>query len=266
VAQPFGSSPVEGGKAADIGPEPGDLPTHSPTELSSYNAVAEEYYNQALHPTCADFRDASHALLIKTLREFRPPVRSYCDVGCGDSLLCELFATKFRYQRMDIVDLVDSSDIMLGYSDRNWSNYGAHPNEADARDLPLESSSVSFLLASLGDPYNDDAFWKEASRVLEYDGIGLFTTPSWDWVRHFRANDDHRSAIFQLSDGRSVRLPSIVLSCEEQVSLIEDCKLVVEETYDFTISQLSRSRPRSKIMPERGPNASVVTGYVVRKR
>jgi SAM-dependent methyltransferase len=266
VAQRSGSSPVEGSKGGSIGSEPEDLSTQRPTELSSYDVVASEYYDPVLHPTCADFRDASSALLAKALRQFRPPARSYCEVGCGKSLLCELFATKFHYQRMDAIDLIDSSDIMLGYSSDDWSKYGARLSCAEARELPLESSSVSVLLASLGDPYNDDAFWKEASRVLEHDGVGLFTTPSWDWAQRFRVNDDHRSAIFQLGDGRVVRLPSIVLPNEEQISLVEDCKLVVEEVYDFKVYQLLRSRPRSRIIPERGPDANVVTGYIVRKR
>jgi SAM-dependent methyltransferase len=221
------------------------------------------------HPTCADFRDASLALLRQALSTLRPSGGAVCEVGCGDSLLIELVLDGYLGRDVSRIDLIDNSPGMLSYSARNWSR---HPypelHVADARDLPLEEASVNVLLSSLGDPYNDRAFWMEVGRVLKEDGIAIFTTPSYDWAHCYRDREELPYATFQLKSGRSVRVASIILPPDDQTSLIEGCgdpKLVVEDRYYFRIGQLGKPRERSKVMVERGPSASVVDCYIVRR-
>ena len=236
------------------------------TSSNSYEIVASEYYDKSLHPTCADFRDASAALLRKVLNIFRPQARVLCETGCGYSLLCELFLNGFPHPDLERIDLVDDSQTMLRYSTEKWTHPCVKSHVCDARRLPVEDRTVDVLVASLGDPYNDPSFWAEVGRVLTPDGMAVFTTPSHEWASVFRPEDERFFAQFQLEDGSLARLPSLILAPDTQIEMIESCdpKLVLEEQFDFRIRQLGSPRPGSKVMPERGPNASIVTCYVAR--
>jgi SAM-dependent methyltransferase len=236
------------------------------SSLDSYEIVASEYYDESKHPTCADFRDGSASLLRKVLTTFRPWTRVLCETGCGNSLLCELFLNGYPHPDLRQINLVDYSPTMLRYSTDRWTHSCVTAHVCDARDLPVVSGSVDVLVASLGDPYNDHSFWAEVGRVLAPDGIAIFTTPSYDWATAFRSENQQSVAQFQLEGGRLAQLPSLILSPDEQSELIEgsDPKLVLEDQFDFRIRQLGRPRSGSKVMPERGPDASVVTCYVVR--
>jgi SAM-dependent methyltransferase len=238
-----------------------------PSSLSdSYEVVASEYYDERRHPTCADFRDASASLLRKVFTTFRPPRRVLCETGCGYSLLCELFLNGYPHAGLARIDLIDHSPTMLRYSTQKWTHPCVNSHVRDARDLPADDGSVDILVASLGDPYNDHEFWAEVRRVLTDEGMAIFTTPSYEWAREFRSERERSVAQFELEDGTLVQLPSLIQPPDEQIKLIESCKpkLVVEEQFDFRIRQLGRPRAGSKVLPERGPDASVVTCYVVR--
>ena len=74
---------------------------------------------------------------------------------------------------------------MLEHS-RVWERMGATLVVAASNQLPLADSSVQRVVASLGDPYNEPSFWTESKRVLEPDGLVIFTTPSHEWAFAFR--------------------------------------------------------------------------------
>jgi len=274
----------------------GNKSTHSSVEselsisLDTYDMVGPEYYNKSRHPTCADLRDASEFLLRKALRNFRPKGQSYCEVGCGDSLLlCELdsllqtavFTNRLDCNRIENLTLIDSAVSMLRYSTDRWRRYKSLSRwmdcqvncvQADARHLPLWPSSVDILVSCLGDPYNEELFWREAARVLTYGGTAIFTTPSWEWASGYRSEGEQNRAIFELQDGRSIQLPSYILPEKEQVDLIESSgldgnKLVVEDCYKFLLRQ-TRPRNGSKIAMSAqiiDPGKVIVTGYIVKR-
>jgi len=56
----------------------------------------------------------------------------------------------------------------------------------DAERLAIQNKSVDAVVASLGDPYNTSAFWRECARVVRPGGRVLFTTPAFAWAHSFR--------------------------------------------------------------------------------
>ena len=232
---------------------------------SAYETLAAEYYDPALHPTCANFRHASKTILQSWLNGI-PRTGDACELGCGMSLLAELLSE--RKMPLKQLYLTDSAPTMLAYS-AQWVEHGAHLLLADARELSFENDALDLCVASLGDPYNEDAYWQEMSRVVAPGGYVMFTTPSYAWALRFRGSespDDFTRAEFILQTGRRVFTPSMVLPDNEQVDLIESAKhLKVSEIKSFRFSQLSAARISRKLDVARGGDTPVVTGYLVQK-
>lgn len=127
---------------------------------------------------------------------------------------------------------------------------------------------MSFLLASVGDPYNQPAFWKEVYRVLEGHGVAVYTTPAYEWVAVFRAqmnNNKKMMADFELADGTRLYLPSWIYPEDEQKEMFRGEKLFLKEKVCVRIADLQSESLSPKLRPDRGPEAKVVTGYVVAK-
>jgi SAM-dependent methyltransferase len=139
---------------------------------------------------------------------------------------------------------------------------------ADSTKLPLAHGCLDLLVSSLGDPYNDLKFWEEARRLLRPGGAVFFTTPSYDWATDFRGSG-HRNGIeyaeFELSNGERVYVPSKIYPRDKQTELIGKAGLVVEGYAVVTLSEITSSPLSPKLLPERGPGASVVEGYMVVK-
>ena len=234
-------------------------------EVGTYEDLASEYYDSVRHPTCANFRDASaHFLRDRLVFAYRE-TRKVCEVGPGKSLVAELLAE--RGVPVDGLILIDSSPSMLRYSEK-WAHTGAQLVIGDAFILPLASESVDLVVASLGDAYNDHHFWRDVERVLRTGGISLFTTPSYDWAAAFRNTDDPfmmTLAEFLLRDGRTLYVPSRIYPRDDQIKLVEDSDLVVIEVNEIPISVLESKHLSPKLTPRRGRDASIVTGYVIRK-
>ncbi len=239
--------------------------TRSNIALTGYEDLAPEYYDPIRHPTSANFRDGSRHLVEKLLELFPDDGGWLCEVGPGKALLPEILSN--HATAIDRLILVDSSRSMLRYS-RQWFCSGAEPVLGDAGMLPIMSGRIGLLLSSLGDAYNETAFWKEAHRVLRPGGTVLFTTPSHDWALAFRGIGDNKammSAEFELSDGRRVRVPSWIHPVAEQVELVSEAGLLVKEVADVPISALKPGRLSPKLVLKRGGRASVVTGYMLTK-
>lgn len=231
----------------------------------TYEELASEYYDPIRHPTCANFREASGYLLKEWLRIYAIGNGWLCETGPGRSLVAELLSDLGISLKRLI--LVDSSPSMLAHS-KQWASRGAHFVLGDAAAMPLESQCLDLLVSSLGDPYNTITFWEEAYRVLRPGGISLFTTPSYDWALAFRSGLSKEAAMwaeFELSDGRRVRVPSLIHSVPEQFSLIGTSRLLTKDVADVPITAIKSGKLSPKLLSERGPNASVITGYVIRK-
>jgi SAM-dependent methyltransferase len=224
--------------------------------LWQYGAVAAEYYDVDRHPTCRNFRDATKAFLQASLDG------SYVDgitleVGAGQSLLAECANLHFKH-----IVLLDHSIEMLSYS-RRFANV-ARLLVGDACNLPIADTSVSLIVASLGDPYNVEAFWYEVARCLRKGGQCLFTVPSYSWARSFRQSskierDD--AAYFELRDGQRLYLPSFVRPPAEQENLIRQSGLEISKVSNLTANMIPP--PLSKKIQN---CESIVTGYVAVKR
>jgi SAM-dependent methyltransferase len=234
--------------------------------LGTYEDFASEYYDSIHHPTCANFREGSSYVLSGWLKNFPIADSWLCEVGPGKSLIAEnLVALSIKLARLI---LIDSSPSMLAYS-KQWANVGAHLLLGNAVTLPLASESIGLLVSSLGDPYNKRRFWKEVNRVLRPGSMVLFTTPSYDWAYAFRdrGNEDAMKwAEFVLSNGRRVRVPSLIYPIDEQLKLVKESGFLVKEIASVPISALKRECLSPKLLIERGSNASVVTGYALVKR
>jgi SAM-dependent methyltransferase len=233
--------------------------------LARYDVLAEEYYDERRHPTCANFREASARILESWLERF--PIDQdglSFEVGAGDSLLAELLAR--RGSRLQGLIATDQSPSMLRHSEK-WKGTGLQLLVSEADELPLADGSLNLLVSSLGDPYNTPAFWREASRALRPGGRVLFTTPSHEWATSYRAGQaqEATTAEFVLSDGRTVLVPSWVYSTAEQVRLIKCNDLAVVEIVHVSRSSLVAKRLSPKLLVGNGHDLSIVSGYFVVK-
>ncbi len=174
-----------------------------------YDVVASEYYDERLHPTCADFRTASRFYL-QRLFKLESPRGRIADVGCGRSLLTEFVLS-------DLV-LVDESTRMLLQNGSDFQNRLAN--------VEMESFGVEefdWIFAILADPYNTLKAWKHIRESMKPGGRCVFVVPSITWATNFRKkHSEERNGLarFVLSDGRSVYLRSLILSASDQRDLI----------------------------------------------
>jgi len=231
---------------------------------SSYELVAQEYYDSDRHPTCANFREASN-LLLRKCHDIICVSHAICEVGPGRSLIAEYLST--ITDSLDGLVLVDESPTMLGYSEE-WGKAGAILNRGSAYSLPVRSNAFDLVVSCLGDPYNTSAFWAEVQRVLAHGGKVLFTTPSFEWAQSFRIGPDScdlESADFELSDGRHVLLPSFIRPTADQALMIQAAGLILEQVDHICVRDLSSHKLSPKLLLNRETNANVVTGYVATK-
>jgi SAM-dependent methyltransferase len=219
----------------------------------TYDDVASEYYDEQLHPTCADFRDASTAFLRDFFRSETPKGR-IAEIGCGISLLSELAP--------DDLVLVDSSAKMLS----------KNQNVAEKRLLNVETSSFGerefdWVFAILADPYNSKAAWQNIARALKHGARALFVVPSHYWASHFRSaagGERDGFARFDRADTSSVFLASAIYPREEQVSLIRSAGLAVLECEHVPVRAINRIRSR-KISEFLSDDDPILDGYYVHK-
>lgn len=225
--------------------------------VTSYDALAAEYYDAGRHPTCANFREASLKLIERMLRV--DTILRCCEVGAGDSILAEVAVE--RNGNADGLLITDASLAMLEYS-RRWQTHGATLMVAQACGLPVRDHSLHLLVASLGDPYDGASFWREAARVLEPAGLCFLTTPSWEWAQRFRIGGHPNDlAQFELADGRTVAVPSLLRHPHDERKMIRRQGLVVIAEAEVALKTLSR--PVSEKLQSLGREDPVVRGYLV---
>lgn len=233
-------------------------------DIRAYDAVAHEYYDSALHPTCWNFREASAKLIEALLDRHELRKGVVCDVGAGDSVIAELGEKRgISFERLI---LVDSSMQMLSYSKR-FDGLKTFFLVSDAKALPFCPGSISWMISSLGDPYNSLEFWNQVGMALAPGGRCYFTTPSHEWASSFReksGSERANYAMFDLQSSKRVYIPSNVLSSDDQIDLVESQGLVVEEVRYVTARMLSAPLSPKLTLAERIA-APIVTGYLVRK-
>jgi SAM-dependent methyltransferase len=215
-------NPKEAGRTADV---------------ADYEQLGGEYYDSSRHPTCRNFQDASARLIESVLPEIEPDTLSV-DVGAARSVLMQLLLK--RGHRFGDVLVLDSAPAMLEYS-RQFQGAGALLTVADATLLPLRSNAASLIVASLGDAFNTENFWKEVARCLRPGALCIFTTPAYEWAKSFRqsASDECENlAYFQLADERFLYVPSIIHSVEIQCQLIRAAGLRVSDVSAISAAEI----------------------------
>lgn len=230
-------------------------------EVVTYEALAAEYYDSARHPTCANFALASRKLLIPWLDSTFAVGDWICEIGPGRSLVGEWLHD--RGQPLTHLILVEPSPGMAMYS-LDWISAGARLFQAEAQHVPLRDSAVSIVVASLGDPYNELNFWREARRVLKPGGVALFTTPAYEWAEDFRGADNRAIdlAEFELADGRLVGVPSLVRTESDQLDLIRDAGFEAVKVAHATVRDLAGERLSPKLVTDgHRDHERIVTAY-----
>lgn len=180
----------------------------------SYEAVAGEYYDEQLHPTCADFRSASDVYLTRLFTEWKPSGRM-ADVGCGRSLI-----TKFCQQN---IVLIDQSPKML-----EKNSLAFEKRQVDVEKASIGSLEFDWIFAVLGDPYNSPAAWRNIALAQKIGGECVFIVPSRIWARQFRAagNDEKPDlARFVTSKGEVIFLRSLIFEPDYQANIITSAGL-----------------------------------------
>ena len=181
--------------------------------IAPYDALASEYYDAQLHPTCANFGELSSQFLSTHIRKHAISTRAALEVGAGNSILAEVF----EKERVPLsrVTILDQSAAIIRHSKR-WISAGATPRIADASRTGLPAGVFDLIVASLGDPYDTSDFWQEMRRVISNSGIFLFTTPSYEWSSTYRRETARDKAEFVLRDGRGVLVPSYIRPLSEE--------------------------------------------------
>lgn len=232
------------------------LKTH---DEPSYSLVASEYYDPNLHPTCADFREASKKFVEDLLVSDKVQGR-IADIGCGWSLL----ATLLRPASPDIeLVLIDDSDEMLA---RNICT-PVETRRANVQMAPFGDAEFDWIFAILGDPYNTLRTWKNIRKALRRGGRCIFIVPSFAWAQAFRTRSDRERrgfARFVMSTGREVYLPSLILPPSEQKSLIEEAGLHVDSMSHVPASCILKIRS-PKIAKILSPDEPILDVYMTKK-
>jgi SAM-dependent methyltransferase len=231
-------------------------------EALAYGPLAEEYYDPQRHPTCANFRTASALLLGRMLASLRLETAVVCEVGAGRSIVPDLVPD--WAERLCELVLVDASPEMLAHS-ATAIEQGAVPEIADARALPFPADRFDLVIASLGDPFNDQAFWCEMRRVLVPGGVCLFTCPAYDWASTFRGKQGSGvigQAEFVTEGGEACMVPSLIRPPAAQIEMIKDAGLTLMDHGAIPFHAIDERSRSWKLCAERGPDAPIVEAYV----
>lgn len=228
------------------------------TEMNAYDLVAREYYDETMHPTCANLHDATRIGVSTLASVFVASGKDFCEVGSGQSMLA------------DVAPGIKNGIVSI---DLNW-NMLIRSNGlrvlGDATNLPFAAETFDGVFGSLADPYNVPDFHREASRVLRPNGQLMFSVPSVDWVRH----NQHREglagvgAVFRMQDGAEVRLPSFVYGHAEQQAQLEAAGFCDVVRCPVTWRELGDREVSARFRDEAGKLVSpvVVDIYIARVR
>jgi ubiquinone/menaquinone biosynthesis C-methylase UbiE len=230
--------------------------------LDSYSDIADEYYDRVAHPTCNNFRFLSEQFLATTLLQLWSQTTAEeptLEVGAGRSIVAPLLERVGSSLRS--LTLQDISPGMLQHS-REWLKQ-THHLVCDARNVPLSDASQAFVVSSLGDPYNDEDFLREVSRLLRADGHFLITAPSEAWASAFRGRTSAHDAEFVLRDGRSHYVPSITWDPGLYITTVEGCGLTLREFRTYQRSDVVG--PLSPKLRVNGFSGPVLDGYWFQK-
>jgi SAM-dependent methyltransferase len=235
------------------------------TEVSSYDPIAAEYYDPAKHPTCADFRDATAALLDEFLSPIAAAPLPCLEIGAGKSLLAEAFQA--RGWPIAGLTLTDASPAMLAHSN-GWAAEGARLIPAAIEALDLPAGGFRAIFACLGDPFNDADLWQNIERWLAPQGICFFSSPAHEWAARYRpAFQSGQTGLAEfIVNGKTLAVSSTILPQPAQTALIESAGLRVSRISSFTHAAFGgRARSPKINLPGIADDTPIVTAYIAEK-
>lgn len=226
--------------------------------MDVYERVANEYYDSALHPTCANLRTASDFGLQSVLARSDISRLRCLELGAGESSL----ATSLNASPLLAV-CIDLNPGMLAHTPTR-----THASVADARTLPFADDTFDFVVGSLVDPFNVTSVYAEADRVLRSGGQFIFTVPDVIWVRHNQMSDSlpEHTAGLTLQDGETIILPSYVWPYEEQQRRLLAAGFASVQRLDVPLAVIDRSDLSRRFLDSAGEPAFeyIVTVYSAR--
>jgi len=228
--------------------------------IATYDAIAAEYYDQARHPTCANFSELSNAFLHSRIQKYAAAGGNILEVGAGRSTAASILQEEGL--PISRLTLLDQSARMLAYS-RDWTVKGACLIVGDACRTQLPDRSFRLIVSALGDPYNCPAFWREVARLLEPGGLCLFTTPAPEWATRFRQPEAQSHAEFVIADGRTVLVPSKIPAREQQGSMIADAGLHSVGDEGLSAEKLAGPPSPKLLLDEATMRLPIVRGFTV---
>jgi len=231
--------------------------------IPPYQVIADEYYDKDRHQTCANFGELSCLFLYERLRKLAITAKNALEVGAGRSILAQVLED--THLPLSRVTILDQSSGMLKHSKR-WIEAGAVPIIADARHTGLRDSTFDLIVSSLGDPYDSPNFWLEMRRIIDDNGVFLFTTPSFEWSSRFRAASERDKAEFSLRGGRSILAPSFTRPIAEELTLIIASGFEIVEEFMPTKDAIIGPHSSKLNVIRKAPQGPVLYCFVLRTR
>lgn len=234
-------------------------PRSTASNTAPYGAVAQEYYDPRLHPTCYNFNRLSRIFISKHLLP-QGAHRRILEVGAGESSAAPLLEAAGH--SLSALTLSDSSQEMLAHSAR-WHEKGAGLVVGDAEHLRSWAPPTECVVASLGDPYNTMCFWEQLGSLLPPGGAVIFTLPSYEWAGRFRRADQasQHTAEFVTRSGQVLSMPSYIPPLAGQVEIIENAGLIVVDFEAMGRAALGSDAISPKLLGST-PEDSLVWGFV----
>lgn len=230
--------------------------------FASYSEVADEYYDPAVHPTCANFRSASKALLADLGIFEGISARSVLELGAGRSLVAEMMIE--RGVPLDRLVITDKYEEMLSHSKR-FEMAGARLQVLDASNVYGGVEKFDLIVAVLADPYNTPALWKNLLRLSSKRGLIALTFPSYDWMKSYRLLKEHvesKYSVFQTREGSLLNLPSFIWPTEKVIKYGRSVDLILLKHLTFRVAHLSAGNISPKLLSSGDDQLPIVEGYL----
>lgn len=187
---------------------------------TGYSMVAEEFTEER-RITTRNFHEVSKKFWNSLLGEVAKDEK-ILELGPGNGWLRNSFSwPEVKYCCLDITE-----------------NMAAIANEengivASARCIPLESSSMDYVFASLADPYFYPQVLCEVHRILKDQGRFALTLPDKEWADNLRGRGNNTTT-FVLDKGTEANVFSFTFDDKEIEQLVNMCGFSLEKLEHLT--------------------------------
>jgi guanylate kinase/ubiquinone/menaquinone biosynthesis C-methylase UbiE len=174
----------------------GDYPPASQidrTNRTNYALVMPEFHD-ATRPTTANFHDLTRKFWGR-IAESVTPGAAILELGVGNGWL--MGAARWPEMSYRGVDIISSANPQISV--------------ASCRELPFESESFDYIVASLADPFLFPAALREIHRIMKPGAIFAFTSPAREWSELLRKGEARNQTTFRLKSGEEAQVYSFCI-------------------------------------------------------